>query len=53
MLATFTGTEEDPITHRMISDRCWNMWHQEEDEVPHKDCSAAGCECTCHDWMKP
>jgi hypothetical protein len=44
--------EEDPITHRRISKRCWNTLHQEpSDDLAHDDCLISGCNCACHDYI--
>jgi hypothetical protein len=41
--------EECPLTHRLISRRCWNTIHQEGDDKVHKDCDSTNCQCYCHD----
>jgi hypothetical protein len=48
-MPAFQGTECDPITKRMISNRCWNGRHQEEGEPRAGECVAEGCQCMCHD----
>ena len=47
-----TKLEEDPITHRLVSRRCWNTLHQDRlDADAHRDCQDSGCNCACHDWQ--
>jgi hypothetical protein len=47
-LPTFQGTEQDPITGRLISNRCWNQRHQ-DDGPRATECVDDKCECMCHD----
>ena len=47
MLRPFTGTAIDPITNRLISDACWNGWH-EQATTPDSTCASQGCLCLCH-----
>jgi hypothetical protein len=45
---TFQGTEQDPITGRDISNRCWNQRHQ-DDGPRARECIEDSCQCMCHD----
>jgi hypothetical protein len=52
-LGLFSGTlQQDPITGRFLSRRCWNTLHQpqEPNSKPHPTCDECGCECACHDY---
>jgi len=48
-LPKFDDTAPDPITNRMISNRCWDGRHQEEDRRRAGQCTATNCQCMCHD----
>ena len=50
-LGLFSGTlQQDPITGRHLSRRCWNTLHQEADDAePHQQCRETSCDCLCHE----
>jgi hypothetical protein len=50
-LGLFSGTlQQDPITGRHVSRRCWNTLHQEADDAePHQQCRETSCDCLCHE----
>lgn len=51
--ALYTGVRIDPLTHRPVSARCWNGFHQERGLVKPHLCKVAGCTCYCHPEKDP
>jgi hypothetical protein len=46
-------THPDPLTKRLLSDRCWNGFHElAADKKPMGDCEFTGCQCYCHEMRR-